>query len=71
MSFGVTMAAALPDALFALWLKLFANGIQDDQRDRVLLAAVGLGASAAAGWFRRPSVSRTEWDIWTSSAIRP
>ena len=60
VSFGVTMAAALPDALFALWLKLFANGIQHDQSDRVLFAAIGLGASAAAGWFLKITGDRMQ-----------
>ena len=51
VSFGMTLAAALPDALFALWLKLLATGVQDHHKDRVLIAALGLGGSAAAGWF--------------------
>ena len=46
VSFGLALLAALPDALFALWLKLLADG-------RIVVAAVGLGVSAAATWFLR------------------
>ncbi len=46
VSLGLSLLAALPDALFALWLKLLADGM-------LVAAAVGLGVSAAATWFLR------------------
>ncbi len=60
VSFVMTVAAALPDALFALWLKLLATGVQDHSRDRVLVAALGLGGSAAAGWFLKITGDRMQ-----------
>ena len=50
VSFGLTLAAALPDALFALWLKLLTTGVVDHHRDEVFVATLGLGGSAAASW---------------------
>ena len=50
VSFALTMAAALPDALFALWLKLLASGVLHHHDGRVYAAAIGLGGSASAGW---------------------
>jgi ATP-binding cassette subfamily B protein len=49
----LTIGAAGPDALFALWLKLLAQGVTERSRTQVLAAALGLGASAVAGWFLR------------------
>ncbi|MBM3140177.1 MAG: ABC transporter ATP-binding protein [Chloroflexi bacterium] len=51
VSFLVTVTAAVPDALFALWLKLLADGVLGDRPTQVLAAAVALGASAALSWF--------------------
>ena len=48
VSFSLSLLAALPDALLALWLKLLADGLQKHDRNLALMAAVGLGASAAA-----------------------
>src|SRR5688572_27974549 len=53
VSLGLSLLAALPDALLALWLKLLADG-------RLLPAAVGLGVSAAATWFLRVISDRTQ-----------
>lgn len=50
VSVVLVLVAALPDALIALWLKLLADGVADGDRDRVVLAAIGLGASATATW---------------------
>jgi ATP-binding cassette, subfamily B, bacterial len=53
VAFGMSLLAALPDALLALWLKLLADGVMGGRRGLVTIAAVGLGASAAATWFLR------------------
>jgi ATP-binding cassette subfamily B protein len=50
-AFGMVLVAALPDALLALWLKLIAQGVVDDKRSLVYIAAAGLGVSATATWF--------------------
>lgn len=53
VSAALSIGSAVPDALFALWLKLLAQGVNDGSRTRVLVAALGLGGSAVAGWFLR------------------
>jgi ATP-binding cassette subfamily B protein len=50
-AFVLSQLAALPDALLALWLMLLGKGILDHDAGAVRLAAIGLGASAAATWF--------------------
>src|ERR1700732_3051666 len=57
VAFGLSLLAALPDALLALWLKFLAGG---GRRGRVTAAALGLGASAAASWFLRVISDRTQ-----------
>lgn len=60
MALAVTLSllAALPDALIALWLKLLGEGVIDGDRSRVLLAALGLGASTAGTWVLRTVSAR-------------
>src|SRR5688500_6312029 len=53
VSFGLSLLAALPDALLALWFKLLADGLRDGRRGVVVGACIGLGVSAAATWFLR------------------
>jgi ATP-binding cassette subfamily B protein len=47
----LSLLAALPDALLALWLLLLGNGVLQGDRTQVLAAAIGLGVSAAGTWF--------------------
>jgi len=60
IAFALTLLAALPDALMALWLKLLADGLLDDQPNLVLLAAAGLGLSATLTWLLRVVSDRTQ-----------
>src|SRR5215831_1290311 len=60
IAFGLSLLAALPDALLALWLKLLADGIQNGAHNLVYGAAIGLGVSAAATWFLRVISDRTQ-----------
>jgi ATP-binding cassette subfamily B protein len=60
VAFGLALLAALPDALLALWLKILADGVLDGRRGVATMAAVGLGASAAASWFLRVISDRTQ-----------
>ena len=53
MAFGLALLAALPDALLALWFKLFADGLIGHSRSLIGAAALGLAVSAAATWFLR------------------
>jgi ATP-binding cassette, subfamily B, bacterial len=60
VSFGLSLLAALPDALFALLLKLLADGVLSGRSSLVEAAAVGLGISAAATWFLRIYSTRVQ-----------
>src|SRR6185503_5397832 len=52
-SFIITLLAALPDALIAVWLAVLGTGVLQHNRGRVIVAAVGLGVSATATWLLR------------------
>jgi ATP-binding cassette, subfamily B, bacterial len=60
VAFLLSVAAALPDALFALWLKLLADGVLQHQDTLIRGAAVALGVSAAATWFLRTVSTRVQ-----------
>lgn len=60
VSFGLSLLAALPDTLLALWLKFLADGVLGGRRELVMTASVGLGVSAAATWFLRVISDRTQ-----------
>ena len=60
VALALALLAALPDALIALWLKLLGDGVVDDDRGLVRLAAVGLGVSAIATWFLRTVSTRVQ-----------
>ena len=50
----------LPDALLALWLKLLVDGVLDERRRGILIAAVGLAASVTATWYLERAVDRVQ-----------
>ena len=50
-AFVLSQAAALPDALLALWLKLLGDGVLEGNRRLLLGSALGLALSATATWF--------------------
>jgi ATP-binding cassette subfamily B protein len=61
VSLGVTVAAAIPDALFALWLGILARGLRtptSPDRAQLILAGVGLGLSCVGGWLLRAGGDR-------------
>src|SRR6202047_80003 len=60
VAFGLSLLAALPDALLALWLKFLADGVLGGRRGLVMTAAVGLAASATATWFLKVVFDRTQ-----------
>jgi ATP-binding cassette subfamily B protein len=60
VAFGLSLLAALPDALLALLLKLLADGVLGNNRVLVLAGAVGLGVAATLTWFLRVSSTRLQ-----------
>jgi len=52
-AFAMSLLSAVPDALLALWLKLLADGVIDQDRTRVLVAAFGMAGSASLTWLLR------------------
>jgi hypothetical protein len=59
-SFFLALAAALPDALLALWFKLLAEGVLEGNRSLVVAAAIALGVSVAGTWFLRTVSTRVQ-----------
>jgi ATP-binding cassette, subfamily B, bacterial len=60
VAFALSLLAALPDALIALWLKFLADGLLGGRPGLVTAAAMGLAVSAAATWFLRVISDRTQ-----------
>ncbi len=60
VAFGLSLLAALPDALLAVWLKLLADGVLAHDRRLAVGAAVGLAVSATGTWFLRVVSDRTQ-----------
>jgi ATP-binding cassette subfamily B protein len=50
IAFVLALAAAVPDALLAVWLKLLGDGALQHDRTLIYVSALGLGASACATW---------------------
>jgi ATP-binding cassette subfamily B protein len=59
-AFLLTLLAALPDALLALWLKLLGEGVLEDDRTLLVTAAIGLAVSSTATWFLRTVSTRVQ-----------
>ncbi len=59
-AFLLSMLAALPDALIAVWLKLLGEGVLRADRGLLLGAALGLAGSATATWFLRTVSNRVQ-----------
>src|SRR5215213_925683 len=59
-AFLLSLAAALPDALLALWLALLGRGVLEDDGRLLALSAAGLGLSSAATWVLRVVDSRVQ-----------
>jgi ATP-binding cassette subfamily B protein len=60
VSFGLSLLAALPDALIALLLKLMADGVLQSRNSLIAIAAVGLAFSASATWFLKVISDRVQ-----------
>jgi ATP-binding cassette subfamily B protein len=59
-AFLLSLLAALPDALLAIWLKLLGEGVIKHDRGLLYGAALGLAGSAAATWFLRTVSTRVQ-----------
>src|SRR5262245_42919651 len=51
IAFVLAIVAAVPDALFALWLKLLSDGATAGDDAKISVALAGLGVSATATWY--------------------
>src|SRR5438445_12233789 len=60
VAFVLSLLAALPDALLALWFKLLGEGVLRHDSGLVQTAAIGLGLSGVATWFLRPVPARVQ-----------
>jgi ATP-binding cassette subfamily B protein len=60
VALALSLLAALPEALLALWLKLLADGVLSGDRRLVYGAAAGLALSGAATWFLRTISTRLQ-----------
>lgn len=60
VSFGLSLLAALPDALLALWTKFLADGVTQHNRNLAIAAGVGLAVSSVATWFLRVASDRVQ-----------
>ena len=59
-AFLLSLLAALPDALVAVWIALLGDGVLHGNRGRILTAAIGLGVSATATWLLRTGSTRVQ-----------
>jgi len=59
-AFLMSLFAALPDALLALWLKFLAEAVLHHRTGLLRVAAVGLAVSATATWFLRTVSTRIQ-----------
>src|SRR5262245_25706457 len=60
VSSSLSILAALPDALLALWFKLIADGVLRHDMRLVRFAAVALGVSVTGTWFLRITSTRMQ-----------
>jgi ATP-binding cassette, subfamily B, bacterial len=59
-AFVLSLLAAVPDALIALWLALLGKGAVEGNDTLVMAAAIGLGVSATLTWLLRVVSSRLQ-----------
>ena len=60
ISFALALLAALPDALYAIWLGLLGYGLIESNSTFVWVGAIGMGASATLTWALRVISDRTQ-----------
>jgi ATP-binding cassette subfamily B protein len=60
VSLGLSLLAALPDALLALWMKFLADGVLHHKPSLTMAAGAGLAISAVATWFLKVISDRAQ-----------
>ena len=60
ISFTLALLAALPDALYAVWLGLLGYGLIESNSTYVWIGAIGMGASATLTWALKVISDRTQ-----------
>ena len=60
VAFGLSLLAALPDALLALWLKFLGDGVLGADWRLVYLSLMGLAVSAVGTWYLRTISTRVQ-----------
>ena len=60
VAFLTSQVAALPDALLALWLMVLGNAVVNQRPTAIIVAAIGLAASATGTWFLTTVSSRVQ-----------
>jgi ATP-binding cassette, subfamily B, bacterial len=59
-AFTLALVAAVPDALFALWLKLLSEGVLQHNHGLLVVATAGLAISATFTWLLRTVSTRVQ-----------
>ncbi|MDQ1400743.1 MAG: ATP-binding cassette, subfamily bacterial [Acidimicrobiaceae bacterium] len=59
-AFLLSLLAAVPDALIAVWLKLLGEGVLQHRRPLIMVAAIGMALSGVATWFLRIISTRVQ-----------
>src|SRR5580704_15961172 len=59
-AFVLSLLAALPDALIAVWLKLLGEGVLQHRKTLIMVAAIGMALSGVATWFLRTISTRVQ-----------
>jgi ATP-binding cassette subfamily B protein len=60
VAFGLSLLAALPDALLALWLKFLGDGVLANDHRLIYVALGGLALSACGTWFLKVISDRVQ-----------
>src|ERR1700737_2747831 len=59
-AFILSLLAAAPDALIAVWLKLLGEGVLQHRRGLIMVAVIGMALSGVATWFLRTVSTRVQ-----------
>ncbi len=59
-AFLISLLAALPDSLIAVWLKVLGDGVLQHSRGRAVTAAIGLAICATATWLLKTVSTRVQ-----------
>ncbi len=57
---AISLLSALPDALFALWLRALGQGVLDHDRGKIRFALMALGGSATLLWYLATVATRVQ-----------